>query len=143
MNKLECRPLNSRLISRDFEDFFGDLFDDSFWKIKDAVPAVDVRENDSGYLLEADLPGIKEKDLRITVDKNILIISSKKKEENTEKKDNYLIKERRSSSFSRRFVLPENADPENIKAEFKDGILSLEIAKRPEAKPKRIEIKTS
>jgi HSP20 family protein len=132
---------------RYMESFFGDNFVNPSDRIFNRVPAVDVRENEKGYVLEADLPGFDEKDLAIRLDGNNLIISSRKAEEkNSENADsgskegNYLIRERRYTSFSRSFRLPENANPEAISASFKNGILSLEIGKRAEAQQRVIQI---
>jgi HSP20 family protein len=132
---------------RYMESFFGDNFINPSDKIFSRVPAVDVRENEKGYILEADLPGFDEKDIEIRLDGNNLIISSRKAEEkNGENADkggqegNYLIRERSYTSFSRSFRLPENANPEAISASFKNGILSLEIGKRAEAQQRVIQI---
>ena len=133
---------------RYFENFFGDNFSSPADRIFSRVimPSVDVRETDKAYIIEAELPGFTEKDIEIKLDGGNLTIKSMTMEnsENTEgkeeKKDNYLIKERRFSSFSRSFVLPENTDREGIKASFKNGILSLEINKKEEAKARIIEI---
>jgi HSP20 family protein len=135
---------------RYMESFFGDNFVNPSDRIFNRVPAVDVRENEKGYILEADLPGFDEKDIEIRLDGNNLIISSRKAEEkNSENADsgnkegNYLIRERRYTSFSRSFRLPENANPEAISASFKNGILSLEIGKRAEAQQRVILISKS
>jgi len=132
---------------RYMESFFGDNFVNPAERILNRVPAVDVRENEKGYILEADLPGFDEKDIEIRLDGNNLIISSRKAEEKNNEKDakgsqegNYLIRERRYTSFSRSFRLPENANPEAISASFKNGILSLEIGKRAEAQQRVIQI---
>jgi HSP20 family protein len=132
---------------RYMESFFGDNFVNPTDRVFNRVPAVDVRENEKGYILEADLPGFDEKDIEIRLDGNNLIISSRKAEEkNSEsgtaggQEGNYLIRERRYASFSRSFRLPENANPEAISASFKNGILSLEIGKRAEAQQRVIQI---
>jgi len=135
---------------RYMESFFGDNFVNPSDRIFNRVPAVDVRENEKGYILEADLPGFDEKDIEIRLDGNNLIISSRKAEEknsgdaaNGGQEGNYLIRERRYTSFSRSFRLPENANPEAISASFKNGILSLEIGKRAEAQQRVIQITKS
>ena len=135
---------------RYLDSFFGDNFLSPSERIFNRLPSVDVRETEKAYVLEAELPGFDEKDIEIRLDGNSLSIGSKKLEEKNEEKamegdansekGNYLIRERRTSSFSRSFKLPENADPEGIKACFKNGILSLEIAKKAEAQPRLIEI---
>lgn len=109
-----------------------------------STPAVDVRETDDSYTVEADLPGLTEKDIEVRVDGRTLTIESRKKE-NTENKEEgkYVIRERRTLSFSRAFTLPEDADPEGVEAVFKNGVLELSIKKRPEAKRRLVEIKTN
>jgi HSP20 family protein len=118
------------------------FFDDTpLWRSR--TPAVDVRENEDGYLMEAELPGMTEKDIELKVEDNILTVSSRKEEAREEKDDGYLIRERCHTEFARTFVLPKDVDRENIKAEFKNGLLSVRIAKAPEAKPRRIDVKVN
>jgi HSP20 family protein len=129
----------------DFDRYMDSCFGDSFLSPADRIfnrlPAVDVRETDKAYVLEADLPGFEEKDVEVRLDNNALTIESKKEDEQKEAKNgSYMIQERRSSSFSRSFRLPENADPEGITASFKNGVLSLEIGKRAEAQKRIIRI---
>jgi HSP20 family protein len=107
------------------------------------VPAVDVKETDSEFLMEVELPGLSEKDVEVKLDNNLLTISSSKEDKKEEKKNGYIMRERRSSSFARSFVLPEGIDREKISAEFKNGILNLSFPKTPAAKPKMIEVKKS
>jgi HSP20 family protein len=113
-------------------------------------PAVDIRETADAYELLAELPGYDEKNIEVHVDGGVLTIETKK-EEKTERnvspakdekaaEERYVIRERRSASFSRSFKLPENADMEAITAAFKNGLLSLEIKKRAEAKKRVIQI---
>ena len=108
------------------------------------LPAVDVRETEKTYILEAELPGFNEKDIEIRLNSKHLTIESKKaeekKDENTSPDGSYLVQERRCSSFSRSFKLPDNADPEGITASFTNGVLSLEINKKAEAVQKLIPI---
>jgi HSP20 family protein len=120
--------------------WFDGLFDTNFVG-STAIPAVDVRESEDAYLMEVDLPGRTEKDVEVKLDNNLLTISSKKEEKKEEKKDGFIMRERRSSSFARSFVLPEEVDREKISAEFKNGVLSLSFPKAPTAKPKVIEVK--
>jgi HSP20 family protein len=122
--------------------FFDDLFDSSVFDAT-TLPAVDVRESENEYLMEIDLPGLTEKDIEVKLDNNLLTISSKKEEKKEEKGKGYLIRERKSSHFARSFVLPEEVDREKIKADFKNGVLSLNFPKLPAAKPKVIEVKTN
>jgi len=107
------------------------------------LPAVDVRETDSEYVMEVELPGLTEKDVEVKLEKSLLTISSNKEQSKEEKKNGYVMRERRQSRFSRSFVLPEGIDSEKIVAEFKNGVLNLTFPKAPAAKPKTIEVKSS
>jgi HSP20 family protein len=141
MNLVKYRPLTTGLLDMEIDRLFEDLTDDSFWGGKDTYPRVDVREEQDGYVLEADLPGLTEKDIEVRVEQNLLNISSSKKEEKEETRNGYIMRERRSYAFARSFVLPEDVNRETINAEFKNGVLTLKLAKRPESQPKKIEIK--
>jgi HSP20 family protein len=146
------RPLNLGDALSDFdnylESFFGNSLLDPADRIFNHLPAVDVREKEDVYLLEAELPGYDEKNIQVHVDGGNLTIESKQEEEkelkNKDDKDGtFLIRERRSSAFCRSFKLPENADANTVAASFKNGILSLEIKKRSEAQKRVIEIKSN
>lgn len=127
------------------ESFFGNM------PIKSAAsllsrgldfPAVDLRETDATYLLDAELPGYDEKNIEVHVDGARLTIESKQAKAETTEKDesNYIIHERRQRSFSRIFQLPDNADPNAVSATFKNGVLSLEIKKQTESQKRVIQI---
>jgi HSP20 family protein len=110
-------------------------------------PAVDVVEKAESYGLSVELPGYGKDDVEIKVDNNVLTISAveEKTEEKKEDKNeevSYVLRERSSRSFTRTFVLPKEADRDNIEASFEDGLLVLEIPKVPKAVPKKIDIKT-
>jgi len=129
---------------RYMDSFFGDNFLSPSERIFNRLPSVDVRETENSYILEAELPGFEEKDILVRLDGSNLTIESKKveekKDDENEKSGNYLIRERRVSTFSRSFKLPENADNEGINASFKNGILSMEIKKKAEAQTRLIQI---
>ena len=131
--------------------FTSDLFDVIDRNLADLVPSqatpqvvspkVDVRETPDAYILDMDLPGLTEKDVEINLKDRVLSISSKMEEKKEEKKDGeWLIKERRSSCFSRRFTLPQDIDAEKVTAEFKHGVLSVYIPRKPEPQAKQIAI---
>ena len=132
------RPLN---LYEDFDRTLSSIFDD-FPSFDARVPSVDIREEEDKYVLDAELPGLSEKDVEVKVEDNILSISSVKSEEKEEKKDGYILKERRERNFSRSFMLPKDADREKIEAVFKNGVLSLIIAKSPKSLPKTIQVKS-
>jgi len=105
------------------------------------MPVVDVRETENAYILEMELAGYDEKTINVHVDGTNLTIASKHEEgeeKNEENQGTYLIRERRITSFSRSFKLPQNANPETVSASFKNGVLTLEIKKRAEAQKRAI-----
>jgi HSP20 family protein len=104
------------------------------------IPPVNVYEDEHNIVVTAELPGIEEKDLNITVENNILTITGERKMESEVKKENFQRVERRYGRFTRSFTLPPTVDPENVNAEFNNGVLKLTLMKREEAKPKQIKI---
>jgi HSP20 family protein len=104
------------------------------------VPAVDIYEDEHSIILTAETPGVEEKDLDITVENGVLTISGERKMENEEKQDNFHRIERSYGRFTRSFTLPPTVDPDDVKAEFDNGVLKITLAKREEAKPKQIKI---
>lgn len=112
-----------------------------------STPRVDVRETNEAYVMEVDLPGLTENDVDISMKDRLLSISSvqdtKKEETKTEDGTEYLIRERRSTSFARRFTMPQDIDTEKIEATFKNGVLTINVPRRPETQPRQITIKTS
>jgi HSP20 family protein len=104
------------------------------------APAVDIYETEDHLVLKADLPDLNEKDIDIRVENNMLTIRGERKFEQKVKEDNYLRVERTYGSFSRSFGLPNTVSTENIKAEYKNGVLSVEMAKRAESKPKQVKV---
>jgi HSP20 family protein len=130
-------------IDRFMEGFFGDDLTpgERLASAFSRVPPVDIKEKDNEYVMEMELPGYDEKKINLSVDGGMITVESAKIDEKEKKdEDKYLMRERTESSFSRSFHLPENADPENIKASFKNGLLTLEIKKRQEAQKKTIQI---
>ena len=104
------------------------------------TPAFEVKETNGTYVFKADVPGLTEKDIDITLTGNRLTISGKREAENEERTDTFYTYERSYGSFVRSFTLPQGTDMEHIKAEVKDGVLSLVVPKTPEAQPKKIAI---
>jgi HSP20 family protein len=115
--------------------FFGEEYPERGW-----MPPVDVKETESDYLVTAELPGLTKKDVEITLDNNVLTLTGERRVEKETKGETYHRSERSYGKFSRSFALPREVDGESVKAAFKDGLLTLSIPKRAEARSRRIEI---
>ena len=124
-----------------FDDFFDSML--GAWdNYSSRVPAVDVEETPSEFIIKAEMPGFDEKNVKITVDKHVLHITGTVDEKEDEKDGKkYLIRERRHESFERSFSLPDGLDESAISAKFENGILSVTLPKTPEEKPRQIEVK--
>lgn len=107
------------------------------------APAVDIYEQDNNIVIKAELPGLDPKDVDIRLDNSVLTIKGERKLDNEVKKENYHRVERSYGGFTRSFTLPNTVDANNIKAEFKDGVLRITLPKREEAKPKQIQIQAT
>lgn len=118
--------------------FRGSAFDlEPLWRREltwASSPAVDVVEKDNGYEVTAELPGMDEKNIDVTVANGCLTIKGEKQEEKEEKKKDYYLQERRFGSFERRFEIPEGVDASKIEANFAKGVLTVTLPKSAEAK---------
>ncbi|WP_259069542.1 Hsp20/alpha crystallin family protein [Mucilaginibacter sp. X4EP1] len=125
-----------------FSDVFDSILNDSFLgdKLATRVPAVNISETESQFHIELAVPGLKKEDFKINLDKNILAVSADKKVENVEEGKKFSKREYSYNSFTRSFTLPEVADAAKIEAEYADGILKLNVAKKEEAKIQTREI---
>jgi HSP20 family protein len=104
------------------------------------APAVDIYEGEHELVVKADLPDIDPKELDIRVENNVLTIRGERKFEKKVNEENYLRVERTYGAFSRSFSLANTVSPENIRADYQNGVLTLSIPKREEAKPKQIKV---
>ena len=104
------------------------------------VPAVDIYEDPKKVVLKLEVPGMDEKDLDIRVENNTLTVKGERKFEKDEKEENFHRIERRYGTFFRSFTLPSTVDSEHINAGYTNGILKLELSKKPEAQPKQIKV---
>lgn len=129
-----------------FQEQMNRLLEDSFRGRTDEsnmttwAPAVDIYETENELVLKADLPDIDEKNLDIRVENNMLTIRGERQFEKKVSEDNYLRVERAYGSFSRSFALPNTVNAEAIQADYRNGVLTVTIPKRAEAKPKQIKI---
>jgi HSP20 family protein len=124
----------SRLFGQDFPSIMAD--GRPAWG-----PAANLRESDKEYILTAELPGMTAKDVEIDVQDNVLSVSGEKKTERSENQaGHWHMVERSEGRFERSFTLPRSVDPDSIKAEFENGVLSIHLPKRAEAKGRRVSI---
>jgi HSP20 family protein len=104
------------------------------------IPTFDVAETNDAYLFRADMPGVKEEDLEVSLTGNRLTVSGKREREQVDESSQYYASERSYGMFSRSFTLPEGIDSDQVKAELKNGVLALTIPKRPEVQPRKISL---
>jgi HSP20 family protein len=104
-------------------------------------PAVDIKEEENRFLIQADVPGVDPKDIEITMENGVLTIRGERAAEARKEGEGYTRVERVRGSFYRRFSLPDTSDAERIEAQGKNGVLEVVIPKKEKAKPKRITIK--
>lgn len=125
-----------------FERFFGEPAegDQSNVVTSQWAPRVDIREEPSRFVIEADIPGVDPKNIEIHMDKGILSIRGERSSESKEEGANYTRIERSRGSFYRRFALPDTANPDGIEAKGAHGVLEIVIPKRPETTPRRISV---
>jgi HSP20 family protein len=111
--------------------------------LADWSPLADITEDDKEYLIKAELPDVPPDGVKVTVENGVLTISGERKFEKEEKGKKYHRIERAYGSFVRAFTLPEDAEAEKIRAEFKDGMLKVHLPKSEKAKPKQIEVQVA
>jgi HSP20 family protein len=105
------------------------------------APCVDISEDDTEYLIKAELPEVKKEDVKVTAEEGTLTIMGERKFEKEQKNKKYHRVERAYGRFGRSFSLPDDASPAKVSAEFKDGVLTVHLAKDAKAKPQHIEVK--
>jgi len=128
-------------INRMFDNFISptvrsdEAFSDWGWN-----PVVDIYENQENIVITAELPGVDKKDMTVDVKGRVLTLKGERSTDNEVKEDNYYRQERCYGKFERCFTLPVEIDPEKIKADYKDGVLKIDIPKTEESKPKQVSI---
>lgn len=135
------RPLEEMdELRRRFEDLWSSWPTLGRFKTMEWVPAIDVYEKDNKYMVKAELPGMKEEDVDVSVVGDRLTIKGEKKAESEVKEENYYRSERSYGSFFRSIDLPSDADPSKIEANYDDGVLEVAIAKTAAVKPKKVKV---
>ena len=128
-----------------FERFFGEGWAPS--ALRDWTggmgPLLDMSETESDIAIKAELPGVDPKDVDIRIEGNMLTIRGEKKQEKDERQKDYHRVERRYGGFQRTIQLPASIDANKVDASYKDGILTVKISKRADAKPKKIDVRSS
>lgn len=132
-----------------FHDRINRLFDEPVFRpalldkegsLSEWSPRVDIYDRDEAIVIKAELPGMEKKDIDIDIEGGILTLKGERSHEEEVKENNYYRKERSFGKFHRAFKLPEDVDPEKIKADFKNGILKIDIPKPEERKPRKITV---
>ena len=123
-----------------FSDIFASHDGETGMEETSWMPTVDISETENGFEIRAELPGVSEKDVNVSVTDNLLTIKGEKHQEAETDGKNYHRVERRYGSFQRSFTLPRHIETDAIKAEFKDGVLTLGIPKAEAAKPTEVPI---
>lgn len=121
-----------------FSDFFNDFFNESLME-RDyfkSVPAVNISDRANDFFIEVAAPGFSKEDFKVNVENEVLTISAEKKNEKRDENSRFTRKEFQYSTFKRTFTMPENVEADKIGAEYKDGVLSLTLPKKEEAKVK-------
>jgi HSP20 family protein len=140
--------------SKDMERLFEEFFEDPFltglrrrlpmWKrvkeFEDIWPAVDMMDKKDEIVIKAEVPGVEKDDMNISLTENTLTIKGETKKEKETKEEDYYYSERSYGSFARTLTLPEKVQTDQVKANFKNGILEIHLPKSPEAKPKEIKV---
>jgi HSP20 family protein len=137
-------------MDRLFDNFFGGFpslanLRQTLPAAQGLTPALDVKETEKELVVKADLPGIDEKDIQLTIQDGVLSLRGEKKTERKDERDNYYVMERSYGSFQRSIRLPETVNDEKAEARFDKGVLTITLPKRPEMvkAQKKIEIKSS
>jgi HSP20 family protein len=122
-------------LNRMFADFYGEAFGQAW------VPPVDIFEtNDHEVVLQAELPDLKRDDIKLTFENGVLTIQGERKLSDEVKRESYHRTERQHGTFSRSFTLPNTVDAARISASYKDGLLTVRLPQREEARPKQIAV---
>jgi len=124
-------------------DPFAEMGTITNWQSIQFNPDFEVKETREGYQFRADLPGIKEKDLEISMTGNRLTVSGHREAEKRDESDRYYLYERSYGSFSRSFTLPDGVDNTKVAADLKDGVLTMLVPRRPETQPRKINVRSN
>ncbi len=129
-------------IDKLFEDFFKDETALApFATNGKLLPAIDVKESDDAITVDAEMPGLKQEEIKVSVEAGVLQISAERKQEKDEKTKNVHRVERYYGQMERRLALPSSVEEGKVEATYKDGVLHVTLPKKPSAKPKAVTVK--
>lgn len=140
MTLLTVKPENGRFATPRFSNLFDSFFENEFHNINRRelfkTPAlVNVKDTEAAYIIDVAAPGFKKEDISIKVENNLLTVKAEQKTEAETKEEKFTRKEFNFSSFNRSFTLPKTVDADKIAATYENGILSVTLPKKEEAKP--------
>ena len=127
-------------VNRMFNGMFPSTWSDEEMHFSARNPAVDIYDQDDKVVIKAELPGVDKKDIHVGLEDRVLTLKGERSHENEVKEEKFYRKERAYGKFERAFTLPAGLDPEKINADFKDGVLKIEIPKPEEEKPRKIAV---
>lgn len=145
MTVVRCRPITDLFNIKDeknrlLDGCFGNMLSRGK-RYSECNLDADVEETDSTFLVSVEVPGMEQKDLKITVRENVLTLKGEKKREAEENETPYYVSERSFGSFERSFTLPTNVQADKVTAKYRNGVLSILLPKVEEAKPRDVEVK--
>ena len=138
-----------RGFQRAMSHFVDDFFNGGHWRDWELdmpkgttawFPVVDIEETDKEYVFKADVPGLEKENVNVEVNQGMLIIRGERKEQREEKGKGYIRKEHAYGSFNRTFALPGDAKVDAVKAEYKNGVLTIRVGRAEELKPKSVKV---
>ena len=136
----------TRSLMTDFDRIFDSIFTNDLARLslpQSWMPAVDVNETETEFLLSADMPGLDKKDVSVNIHDGVITIKGERTIDNEKSNDDYRIRERQLGSFNRSFRLPDNVNEVNVAAKFNNGVLTITLPKTKEVIPEGRQIKIS
>ena len=148
MQKTQSNQSLTPLLRDPFQSLFGRLFGDTMPEFygtpeANAAPRTNIAENDHGYRLSLELPGLDEKDIQVHVQDHVLTVTGERKDDRESEGKRWHRVEHRYGQFSRTISLPQDASAKAVEAVYKNGVLTVTVPKQPESRPTKVQIKTN
>jgi len=138
--------VNTNRIGREIDNMFKHMLlqkSHGCSDCSDFIPRVNIKEDDDAVAIMFELPGMEKGDIKVTVENHVLTVTGERKFSSEDEKDGFVRTEILNGSFSRSFTLPKTVDTESVSADYKQGILTVSLARKEEAKPKQIEVQVN